>query len=337
MIYRLCGASCLSALRPGHDPRPALDENVALGFQMVRVFCGPLPWANQTINDVYRNLPSFLGWARERGLHVYEAYHTEAGTGYDLDAHTRELERINADRDNVLREVGNEAPHPTQGERLPPERCHDLSGAMVGPVGYSADIDDDESDRYAGGTFVPWHRDRGRDLWNDVRRQREGLALQENTSKPVFDQEGKGAAEAAEPGRRESNPAYFYTQSALAQLFNLGGTVFHSDDGLNAVPLRPQQRRCAEAFIRGFRIIPTTDLAYRNAGHDGSPVHGATFNDGDTSQAGCTRAYSGIQGGSGYTVALGICDDGNPRLEWDWAHHEIIESDAGVQVYKVAQ
>src|SRR5688572_25459617 len=103
--YRILGCSMLSALRVNHDWRPAADEADRLGFRVWRVFGGRLPWAGQDLRDVYQNLPALLSEARQRGRHVLLDYHTEAGTGYDLEAHTRELEAITADRDNVLKSV----------------------------------------------------------------------------------------------------------------------------------------------------------------------------------------------------------------------------------------
>jgi hypothetical protein len=139
----------------------------------------------------------------------------------------------------------------------------------------------------------------------------------------AFNQEPIGAGEHDEPGRRIADPAIFYTMAALNRLFNVGG-VFHSEDGLNANPLGPNQRRCAEAFLRGSRVWPNDNdrLAYLNVGHTGSPIVSATFNDGDLSRPGCTRSYSGVIGDHGLNVTLGISDMAHPGAEigngWQW-------------------
>jgi hypothetical protein len=333
MIYRIVGCSLLSALKAGHDFRPAADEAHDLGFEVWRVFGGKLPWANQDLADVYRNLPTFLDYARQRNRYVLLDYHTEAGTGYDLDAHTRELEAIIAGRDNVLKSAANEPWHPTQGGRLTPERCRDLAAMMAGPVSFGASNNDEDLVYVTGAAWGAKHRDRGRDLFNDVRRQRELLAVQEAAGIPILDEEGKGAAEASIPGKREANPAFFYTQAVLAKLFGLGGVIFHSEDGLQARPLGPNQRRCAEAFIAGSRVIPDADYGYRNAGHAGSPIRSATFNDGDMGKEGCTRAYSGVRDGEGYSVVLGIV--GDPRVDWAWDQREQCGGHERVQVWHV--
>jgi hypothetical protein len=112
--------------------------------------------------------------------------------------------------------------------------------------------------------------------------------------------------------------------AALNRLFNVGG-VFHSQNGLYASPLGPNQRRCAEAFIRGSRVWAGKDndrLQYFNATHTGSPIEKITPNDGDLSKPGCTRSYSGVVGNHGFNVTLGISDMANPGAQigngWRW-------------------
>jgi len=303
MLQRLVGASILSPLRPGHEYRPALDEAVGLGWNLVRTFCGALPWCGQELHHVYERLPTFLGELQARGLNGYLAYHTEAGTGYDLEAHTDEIERIaQAYPVVVLREVANEADHETQGGRLDPGRCADLAGRMAGPVSYGATLEGDESDKYTGRDHTSVHLDRGRDPWNMVRRVREIYAHTERFNRPANNQEPIGAAEQDEPGRRSADPAIFLTMAALNRLFDVTADIFHSNDGLDALPLGPQQKACAQAYYAGSRVWPTADvLSYRNAGHEGSPVRDANFDK-------VVRVYSGLMpsGGEALTVALGL-------------------------------
>lgn len=340
MIHQIVGASCLAAVRPNHDPRPALDEIAALGFNAVRgPFAGALPWAGQELRHVYEGLPRFLGWCSERGLNAIVPYITEAGTGYDLDAHVRELEGIRASyRKVVLPEVGNESPHPSQGGRLTPERCRDLAAMMVGPVSYGADLDD-ESTRYAGGDYVSIHLDRGRDhRWNMVRRVREMLAVSEATGKPILSGEPIGADETEQPGKRCAAPEVFFTLGALNRLFLGGSGVWHSQAGLMAERLGPNQRRCAEAYLAGVRVWPGAErLQYFNVGHQNSPIVSARFNEGDLRKEGCTRSYSGLSGDSGINVTLGI--SGDPGLSWgnDYWAGEVLGEMPGVRVTRVVR
>jgi hypothetical protein len=335
VIHQIIGASCLAPFRPGHDYRPALDEIAALGYGCVRTFCGPLPWCNQTREAVYAGLPRFLDHCHNRGLNAYLPYITEAGTGFDLEAHVRELEAIaNEWPAVVLKATSNESNHPSQGGRLPPERCRDLAAMMRGPVSFGADLDD-ESTAYTGGAWVSSHLDRGRPAWNWVRRVREQFGVSETVGKPVLSGEPMGADEQANPGKRESAPELFFTLGALNRLFLGGSGVFHSQSGLMAERLGPNQRRCAEAYLAGVRLIPGAHrLTYKNAGHDGSPVKSARFNDGDMGKEGCCRAYSGIEGDTGFSVVLGVV--GNSGVDWAW-QHERIGGMNGVEIYRVAR
>ena len=335
-IHRIVGESLLAPFRPDHDARPALDAIAARGANLVRLFCGPLPWASQTRESVYSGLPSLLQACADRGLNAYLSYCTEAGTGYSTAGHCSDVEAIAREPRFsmvVLREVANEPWHPTQGGRLGVSQCEALGAILRGARGYGA-AEDDESLDYAGGDFVPVHLDRGRDKWNMVRRVREVMGCSEATGKPAFNQEPIGAAEHDEPGRRCADPDIHYTMGALNRLMEVGG-VFHSEDGLWARPLGPRQTACAEAFHAGSRIIPPTAdrLSYRNVGHQGSPVVSATFNDGDLSKPGCTRAYSGVLGGEAWTVELGCA--GPSTLVWAAQRVELLSDRGTVRVYHV--
>jgi hypothetical protein len=324
-LHHIVGATCGAALRPGFEYRPALDENVRLGFNLVRVFGGRLTWCGQEIGHVYDRLPTFRDEAHQRGLNVEVSGLTDSREGdreaYDRRGHNDRLCGMVDAFD--LFERANEPYHETQYE-LTPEFLGGLpmpGGGVI--VADGASPDDEDVTDYIGGMYVTRHLDRGRDKWNMVRRVRELMAVSEGTGKPVLNNEPIGAAEQAEPGRRESDPAIFLTMGALDRLFTLGG-IFHSDDGLTGQVLAPQQRQCAEAFVRGSRCWPHAemDLVYKNVGHGGSPIVSATFNDGDLNRPGCTRSYSGILGGTGFNVTLGISDMNNPGAEigngWRW-------------------
>jgi hypothetical protein len=302
MLYRICGASLLNAAAPGVEYRPALDQGVGLGWTLYRIFCGALPWANQEVGHVYQNLPRLLDEVAARGANAYLAYHTDAETGYDLERHTDEIEAIaRAYPAVVLREVANEADHPTQGGRLPPDRCADLADRMDGVGIHGATITDDESMIYAGRDANAVHLDRGRDPWNMVRRVREIYGRSEANGLPSTNQEPIGADEQDAPGSRCADPAIFLTMGALGRLFDCM-SVFHSEDGRYSRVLRPRQTECAQAFGRGFRVWPTADeLQYRNTGHGGSPVKAANFDK-------VIRVYSGVvpDWRSALTVALGM-------------------------------
>jgi len=329
MLHRAVGASMLAPLRPGHDYRPALDEAVGLGWNILRTFCGALPWCGQEIHHVYDHLPTYLGECQARGFNAYLAYHTEAGTGYDLEQHTDEVEAIARSYPVVaLREVANEADHDTQGDRLSPDRCADLADRMDGPTSFGATLEGDESDTYAGRDHTSVHLDRGRDPWNMVRRVREIYAHTERFNRPANNQEPIGAAEADEPGSRCADPAIFHTMALLNRLFDVTVDIYHSDDGLYANRLGPRQLQCAQAFVSGSRVWPTGDvLGYRNAGHEGSPVRDANFDK-------VIRVYSGLMpsGVEAMTVALGLTgsvDESQIQLNEGWRWDTLLSRMAG--------
>jgi hypothetical protein len=332
--HQIRGASILSPFAPGRDARPALDQACGLGFNLARVFCGPLPWCGQELGHVYDGLPGYLDACGERGMNAYLAYCTEAETGYDLEAHVDTVEAIAREYPIVvLREVANEPYHDTQGERLSPERCADLAARLTGPVGYGA-ASDDESLDYAGGDLVPVHLDRGRDKWNMVRRVREIYACSENTGKPAFNQEPIGADETAQPGKRENDPAIFYTMGALNRLFLGGCGIFHSQAGLDCATFGPTQLACAQAYINGTRVWPGAyRMEYSNTGFTGGPVQAADFDQ-------VVRVYSGLDGNEGFTVALGLAGSvEDAKIEWGngWAPVDTIGSMPGVIVWAIAR
>jgi hypothetical protein len=166
-----------------------------------------------------------------------------------------------------------------------------------------------------------------------VRRVREMLALSESTGKPVLNQEPIGADESAVAGKRESDPAFYFTLGALNRLFLGGSGVFHSQSGLMAERLGPNQLACARAYLAGVRIWPGANrLTYQNSNVNGgwgdSPVQTHNLN-------GCVRAYSGVQGNQGLTVALGITGDHGVRFGAGWQPVNVLGEMPGVVIWKV--
>lgn len=339
MIHQIRGASCLSALRPGHDPRPSLDEFTGLGFNSVRVFAGRLSWCGQEAHHALDRLPGFLGECHDRGLNVQVVALTDTADDGDeafpRRQHAEAVAQI-VTPDDVL-EWGNE-PWDVEQYELTPDYLASLAKPAGIVVADGAAQSDEEVHAYTGGHWVTRHLDRGRDKWNMVRRVRELMAVSEETGMPVLSGEPIGAGEVEEPGRRCADPAIFYTMGALNRLFLGGSGVFHSQAGLDAVPLGPNQRECAKQYLRGVDVWPGAHrLQYFNVGHAGSPVVSATFNDGDLSKEGCTRSYCGVEGDTGFNVTLGIV--GNPGVVWGngWRPDGEIGRHNGVVVTRVVR
>lgn len=335
--FRPIFASTLAILPKSPEERAAvLDEVAALGFNGVRIFGGDLDWAGQTPALGLERAGTVIDEASARGLRVMLTAITGSRSGYDVRSHLGQLAGICNARINCILEAANEYYHPTQSDEVnDPDRLFRLArdaipGGMVWALGAPA-FDEPQAENtwtIPSGSYVTVHLDRGRDKWNQVRRVRELFAVLEAARKPVINSEPIGAAENAQPGRRENDPAFFFALGALNRLFEIGG-VFHSEDGLNGRPLGPVQRQCAEAFVAGSKIIPSASrLDYKNAGFHDSPVKG--FDGG-------VRAYSFIAGGEGYTIALGF--SGEPAIEWQngWRPGTVLADLPGVRVWQLAR
>lgn len=329
-------ASYLASLGPNAPPMSAgLEEYRQLGFNGIRVFAGDLPWAGQTASQARGQLPTLLTEAEKRGLYVYVTAVTGAASGFDVEAHLRSVATTCAAHPNCLLEAANEIGHPTQSSTVNTIPTFLSIARRSIPVGVvwalGSPLGRDEMDPQGhyptdGGLFNDSHLDRGRDDFNQVRRIREIAGISEATRKPAMSGEPIGANEIRQPGRRNNDPEFFYTMGVLCRGFEVG-CVFHSEDGLNARPLGPVQKQCAEAFIKGWNAIPTqARLEYQNAGHANSPVDKADFTK-------VVRAYSFITGPEGWTVLVG--ETGDPAIQWkngwhpedtaaDWAHVKVV-------------
>jgi hypothetical protein len=331
--FRPIFTSALSLLRKSDDEtRAFLDWTSRTGFNGIRVFAGALEWAGQTAASARDRLPFLLAEAARRGLYVEVTAITDsAGGSYDPAQHFRACAEICDRVDNAILEVANEPYHGTQADAIhKPERLLAIGQASRLPFALGAAADD-ESTEMAGGSFVTIHLDRGRDKWNQVRRVRELASVSESSRKPAVNNEPIGAAEGAQPGKRESDPAFFFCMGALNRLFEIGG-VFHSEAGLNGVLPGPVQQSCAEAFVAGSRIVPVEDrLGFMNAKWAQSPVADARFD------VTVVRAYTGVAGARAWTVLVGVSGDPGLQLGAGWKLKEKLAERPGVQVLELAR
>lgn len=329
--FRPIFASALSVLRRSQDEmRGVLDWAVQTGFNGIRVFGGALTWAGQTAAHARERLPLLLSEAAARGLYVEVTAITDSRDGgYDPAAHVAAVAGICDQATNAILEVANEPYHGTQLDAIH-SAAHLLAIGRVSRIPFALGAAaDDESVEMGGGTFVTAHLDRGRDKWNQVRRVRELAALSENTGKPVLNNEPIGAGEVSHGGRRESDPAFFFCMGALNRLFEVGG-VFHSEAGVNAVPLGPVEQACAEAFVAGSRVIPAEErLGFMNAGWTGSPVASARF------EQTIVRAYTGVSGARAWTVLVGLSGDPGLALQGGWRIAARIAERPGVAILQL--
>jgi type VI secretion system secreted protein VgrG len=346
-LFRPVFASALTALAPNKNFAGFFDWCSGVGFNGVRIFAGALSWAGQSADGARANLPKVLTAAADRGLYVEVTCLTDTGASpFDKMTHLREIATIVRDMPHVLIELANEYPHPTQDSQV-----HDANwlrqqvglfagGAHVVAIGAPNEDEPDPGGRWSGtgGHYGTAHLDRGRDKWNQCRRVREIEACSSAGRFPVINNEPIGAAEPGTPGQRRNDPDFFYTLGALNRLFEVGG-VFHFQDGLHcSLPVGPTQQQCAAAFIRGSHAMDSIPerLTYLNVGHAGSPLAGATFNEGKPT-AGVTRAYSGVSGNRGFAVLVGL--EGDPGLKFGngWSSTGTLDELGGVRILNIKQ
>jgi hypothetical protein len=316
--------------RSSDEMRAFLDWAARTGFNGLRVFAGKLGWASQSVAQAKARLPELLNEAAARGLYVEVTAITDSRDGgYDPADHFRAIARIAEQGTNAILEVANEPYHGTQADAIhSAETLLALGRQSSLPFALGA-AQDDESVEMGGGSFVTAHLDRGRDKWNQVRRVRELAVLGDTTRKPVVNNEPIGAAESSQPGRRESDPAFFFCMGALNRVFEVAG-VFHSEAGLNATLPGPVQQACAEAFVEGSRIVPSEDrLAFKNATWADSPVVKARFDET------IIRAYTGVGGSAAWTVLVGLSGDPGLELRAPWRIAKRLAQRPGVEVLQL--
>lgn len=332
-------ASALALLTKPPAVRAAvLDELAGLGFNGVRIFAGALTWAAQTPELARARLPEVLTEAAARGLYVMVVANTDSATGYDVVSHTRAVAAACAVVPSCVLELANEVGHPTQSGMVnDPAQLRSLGRTVVPPgllwtIGAALGQDAAIDGRYPteGGGFNTAHLARAGGRWQQVLRLREIATLGEATGRPVMSGEPIGAAEAAIPGRRESDAGFFFAMGALCRGFELG-CVWHSESGLRGEPLGPVQRRAAEAFVDGWRALEAdTRWSFKDAGETDSPVAAV---DGTR----VVRAWSFVEGRRGFTVLVGMT--GDPALRWadGWSERGEIPARPGVRVLGISR
>lgn len=258
-------ASGLTLLTKTPAQRAAfLDEVRFLGFNGVRTFGGRLSWAGQSPTSALQALPAVIQETASRGLYLQIAAITDSRDGgYDEIAHLRRVAALTAGAEHVLLEVANEPYHHTQSALVNdlPGLCARAWSALVGYPNLwalGAAINDyPVNGRYAGacGPISVSHISRG-GTSADMLAAALGLReIARVTGKPVISSEPIGAGERAERGRT-ADVAFFGALAHRLRSLDVGGGVFHSEDGLHARPPGPTQRAAAAAYVAGSRRAP---------------------------------------------------------------------------------
>jgi hypothetical protein len=322
----------LDLLADGKEPeaRAYLEWARHAKFTIVRVLAmNPKGWFDLEPTDGRRALPALLRLARDHQLYVQiVALANTAGRsdGY-LREQVREVGQLCAAADNCVLEIANEPYHRSQAKlhdaalmrRLQQEVPKGVVAAWGAAPGHS-------SDSMAGGAYVVAHVARSGDRWARVDRIRDLERLSKRTGKFVVDNEPIGAAEQAEPNRRDTEPAAFFAQGVLSRLLELGST-FHCEDCLRAQVPRPTQQACAKAFIAGATLMPDDlVLAPVDSAAADAPVR-------QTVDAGARRAVAALAGDRGWLALLGVERRG--KLPWNgpWRPEKRVAEWPGVEVW----
>lgn len=331
--FRPVFASGLALLARSEAERAAfLDDAATVGFNGIRVFAGALEWVGQTPDAARRALPLLLEQAARRGMYVEVTAVTGSKGGYDVESHLRRVSAICSAASNCVMEAANEYYHPTQSDLVQdPQRLFTVARRSVSGTIWSLGappFDDLQKGQWPVPTadFITVHLDRGRPFWEQLAHVGALARISETAQKPVINNEPIGAAESSQRGRREADPRFFFALGALSRLFELG-VVFHSEDGLNGRRLGPNQRRCAEAFIAGFRSIPTdARLTVAAPGSPASPIAGLR---------GAAHAYTATDGERWWAILLDV--SGNPAVTWrqGWKGTRVVAERRGVQVLEL--
>lgn len=284
-----------------------------------------------------RALPATLALAREYGMYVQVV--ALAGTGTNtfdnqtfLQEQVREVARLCAAADNCVLELANEPYHPSQAALNDPARMRQLQREVPPglPVAWGAAPDYRSADM-AGGSYVVAHVSRSGDRWTRLGRAQALADLSRRTDKFVVDNEPIGAAESAEPGRRDDQPGAFFVQGLLARMIGVG-SAFHCADCLAASVPGPVQRACANAFVAGATLVsPATSLAMVND----RDLNAQLAQLGPTGPK--ARSFTAVGPAEGVLLLVGA--SGSPQPSWrpGWQMVQRVSEWPGVHAWRVVR
>jgi sugar phosphate isomerase/epimerase len=232
------------------DADAYLRWTASKGLNVVRVLAMMQDIFELSPEEARRSLPRLLDLAARRNTYVeVVALAGTANAGVDPAAHVAAVGRICAAHDNCILELANEPGHPSQATALHDPAYLQRLARLV-PANVLVSLGSVEyGDAYGAGSYVTWHPPRTAH-W--VERLVEGKDLLERFGKPVVADEPTGAADAADPGRRDNDPAHFRAAARLLGRMGVGAT-FHYEGGMHArLPTRTELA-CLDAWLAELR------------------------------------------------------------------------------------
>lgn len=281
------------------------------GFTIVRVLAmNPGGWFDLSPAAGLRALPDLLAAAREQGMYV-QIVALANTVGRDepfLLSQVRAVGAICGAADNCVMEIANEPYHRSQARLNDPALMRRLQQEIPeGVLVAWGAAPSDTADSMAGGNYVVVHVARSGERWTRVSRVGNLASLSRQTGRFVVDSEPIGAAERAEPDRRDHDPAVFFAQGALSRVLEIGST-FHCEDCLRARLPGPNQQAAAEAFVAGATVAPDDIvLTVIDPLAPDSPVRK------DALDVEHRRGFAGVAGPRGWLVLIG---PPGPAVPW---------------------
>jgi len=214
--------------------------------------------------DGQHALPRLLEIAARHNMHVEVVAFT--GTSVikvDMPRFVKAIGEICVRYPNALIELANEPGHPTQSKSVHDPTFMASLGELV-PAHVPLSLGSVEyGDGFAQGRYITWHAPRTATWYREIAK---GAELLRRFKKPVVSDEPIGAADHAEPGRRDNDPARFRIAGAEARRIGIGST-FHYDGGIQTRLPTAIEMACLDAWLEG--IAP--DLKVRPTGKSNSP------------------------------------------------------------------
>lgn len=249
----------------GVDIQPFLDERIALGANVLRVF-SMVGWDECNPRFYPANFPSY--WPQLRAfaetlaasavrleLTVFADAQIVMPDADDRKAHLRQVLQTLAGMWNVFIEIANE---PWQNLPGGDQEAIDLA---LDAQGHGLLV--------ASGEYNSWPPAPGADYGNThcprtedwPRKSKDLMERCDNSDKtPWIGDEPMGAAEVTEPGRRDADPNNHAWYAATCAMWAPGAT-FHCEAGIHSfTPVPPVQTECARAFFWALDWMPNNAI-----------------------------------------------------------------------------
>lgn len=310
----------------GEDIAPILDERIAIGFNILRVFgmfdrfgiggpqasgLGEFTPANTP--DYYGKLRAFVDLFQSRGLRIEFVYFADADARPDStgglmtdrasrQAHIDNVHEALLGTWGVCHEIANEA-----FKNFADAESYTIDPAL-GIRAYGTKLPDgDIPDVWPSLDYLTPHDHERKDEW--PRTVRGYGEIVDKLRKCVVADEPMGYAEVFRPGSRATDPndgAWFAAGMAMFA----SGSTFHSDDGVASRLFRPVQKEAATAWAWAARWVPPAAqfAPYQRGGECGSagignmPVEHCDLDTNGTSRA--LRTFAKTIGAESWVIRI---------------------------------